>query len=262
MGDVHGQFYDVKEIFRLGGNPEQSKFLFLGDYVDRGSYGVEIVVTLFSLKICFPNAVFLLRGNHECRQMTSYHNFREECIQKYDQEVYELVMEAFDCLPVAAVVNGHFLAVHGGISPEIKNVLDLNRLERVKEPPQMGALCDFLWADPVDNETGLQQVDWMPNGSRGCSYYFGWAQQVHGGQLVPEGQRADHGHPGARGPVRGLQGLPVAEQRLPAGDHAVLGAQLLRLLRQQGRGHQAVRELSRTTSCRCCSTTSRPSRTC
>ena len=80
---------------------------------------------------------------------------------------------AFDCLPVAAVVNGHFLAVHGGISPEIKNVLDLNRLERVKEPPQMGALCDFLWADPVDNETGLQQVDWMPNGSRGCSYYFG-----------------------------------------------------------------------------------------
>ena len=69
---------------------------------------------------------------------------------------------AFDCLPVAAVVNGHFLAVHGGISPEIKNVLDLNRLERVKEPPQMGALCDFLWADPVDNETGLQQVDWMP----------------------------------------------------------------------------------------------------
>lgn len=184
VGDVHGQFYDIKEIFRLGGNPESSKYLFLGDYVDRGIYGIEIIMTLFCLKIAYPNSVFLLRGNHECRQMTSYHNFRDECLQKYDQEIYDLLMESFDRFPVGAIINGQFLAVHGGISPEFKNVMDLNRVERFKEPPQLGALCDVLWADPVDNETGLQQLDWMPNGSRGCSFYFGFTNKLLSCQLI------------------------------------------------------------------------------
>ena len=173
VGDVHGQFYDIKEIFRLGGNPELTKYLFLGDYVDRGNYGIEIILTLYALKIAFPNSIFLLRGNHECRQMTSYHNFREECLQKYDQEIYDMVMDSFDRLPLAAIINGQFLALHGGISPELENALDLNRVDRFKEPPQLGVLCDVLWADPVDNDNGLQQLVWMPNPSRGCSFYFG-----------------------------------------------------------------------------------------
>ena len=57
----------MKEIFRLGGNPEGTKYLFLGDYVDRGIYAVEVVLIIYALKINFPNTVFLLRGNHECR---------------------------------------------------------------------------------------------------------------------------------------------------------------------------------------------------
>lgn len=64
-------------------------------------------------------------------------------------------MESFDSLPLAAVINGHFLALHGGISPEIENALDINTIDRIKEPPQQGPLCDVLWADPVDNETGM-----------------------------------------------------------------------------------------------------------
>ena len=74
----------MREIFRLGGNPEQTKYLFLGDYVDRGIYAVEVILTIYALKINFPNTIFLLRGNHECRQMTIYHYFREECLQKFD----------------------------------------------------------------------------------------------------------------------------------------------------------------------------------
>lgn len=174
VGDVHGQFYDVREIFRLGGNPEMTKYLFLGDYVDRGNYGVEIILTLFALKVAYPNLIFLLRGNHECRQMTSAHNFREECLYKFDQEIYDMIMDSFDQLPLGAIINGQFLALHGGISPELENALDLNRTDRFREPPQIGVLCDVLWSDPVDNDTGLQPGMWMPNPSRGCSYYFGY----------------------------------------------------------------------------------------
>lgn len=96
--------------------------------MDRGVYGVEVLLVLFALKIDFPNQIFLLRGNHECRQLTAYHFFRDECIQKYDQEIYDLFIEAFDRMPLACVINGHFLALHGGISPEIQNCLQINQI--------------------------------------------------------------------------------------------------------------------------------------
>jgi len=175
VGDVHGQFYDFQEIVKLGGIPNGTKYLFLGDYVDRGEMGVEIIIFLYSLKIAFPNQIFLLRGNHECRQMTSFHNFRQECLMKYDQEIYDLIMDSFDHLPLAAIVNGRFLAVHGGLSPEIDQIMDINKLERIKEPPQNGLICDLLWSDPIDNDHGMQQGVWAANPSRGCSYYYGSA---------------------------------------------------------------------------------------
>ena len=64
----------------------------------------------------------MLRGNHECRQMTSYFNFRQEVLSKYDQDVYDLIMESFDAMPLSCIVNEKFIALHGGISPELKTV--------------------------------------------------------------------------------------------------------------------------------------------
>jgi serine/threonine-protein phosphatase 2B catalytic subunit len=95
-------------------------------------------------------------------------------LQKFDQEIYDLFMESFDLLPLSCVINGKFLALHGGISPEFIDVFEINQIQRNQEIPLSGALCDICWADPVDNNTGLQEDVWQANESRGCSYYFGF----------------------------------------------------------------------------------------
>jgi serine/threonine-protein phosphatase 2B catalytic subunit len=88
VGDIHGQYYDLLKILELGGDPEKNRYLFLGDYVDRGAFSIEALILLYSLKVCYPKNVFLLRGNHECLQLTTHFNFREECLAKFDQEIY------------------------------------------------------------------------------------------------------------------------------------------------------------------------------
>lgn len=173
VGDIHGQFYDIKEIFRIGGIPGINKYLFLGDYVDRGIYGIEVIISLFVLKINCPNQIFMLRGNHETRTMASSYGFMQECFEKYDQEIYAKIMEVFDLLPVAAVINGKYICVHGGISPSLQSCHDINKLKREVEPEQYGGLCDLLWADPINNGTGNIPQMWMGNDIRGCSYFFG-----------------------------------------------------------------------------------------
>ena len=97
IGDVHGQFYDLYGILKKVHRPDQEneKLLFLGDYVDRGAYGVEIVLLLLVLKLRYPDTIYLLRGNHESREMTEQFNFREQCMDLYDTEFYERVMETF-----------------------------------------------------------------------------------------------------------------------------------------------------------------------
>jgi len=173
VGDIHGQFYDTIKILEVGGNPETTKYLFLGDFVDRGSFSIEVLILLYALKSTFPDTVFLLRGNHECRQMTSFFNFRQECLYKYDQELYDIFMDSFDLMPLACVINGKFFALHGGISPELKSIDDLKKADRFKEPPKQGLMCDILWADPVDNEEGICENVFRSNDVRGCSYFYG-----------------------------------------------------------------------------------------
>ena len=154
---------------------ERNKYIFLGDYVDRGLFSVEVILLLYSLKLNFSESLVLLRGNHECRQMTQYFNFRTECLSKYDQATYDLFMDSFDSLPIACVVNDKFLTLHGGLSPSLKTLQDLQKLDRFKELPRSGLYCDIVWADPTHEENGKtgSNQSFAANSVRGCSYFFG-----------------------------------------------------------------------------------------
>ena len=152
VGDIHGQYNDLINMMKKLGDPDAEKlnYLFLGDYVDRGEEGIEVCIFLFALKINFPQEMNLLRGNHESRSMTEDFTFREEVLNKFDQEVYELFMDTFDQLPIAAHVNGKYLCVHGGISPELSKIAEINLIDRKREIPMEGMLCDLVWSDPME----------------------------------------------------------------------------------------------------------------
>lgn len=168
VGDIHGQLFDLIELFRVGGSPPDTNYLFLGDYVDRGSHSVETISLLMCLKIRYPDRITLLRGNHESRQITQVYGFYQECVRKYTSpKVWTAITNAFDFLPIAAVVNNNILAVHGGLSPSIDTLDQLRILNRFAEIPREGPISDIMWSDPDSEKEGFSISP------RGAGYVFG-----------------------------------------------------------------------------------------
>ncbi|MCL7035799.1 hypothetical protein MKW94_003193 [Papaver nudicaule] len=149
-GDVHGQFYDLLNIFELNGLPsEDNPYLFNGDFVDRGSFSLEVILTLFALKCMTPSGIHLARGNHESKNMNKIYGFEGEVKSKLSEAFIELFAEVFCCLPLAHVLNGKVFIVHGGLfSVDGVKLSDIRKIDRFCEPPEEGLMCELLWSDP------------------------------------------------------------------------------------------------------------------
>jgi diadenosine tetraphosphatase ApaH/serine/threonine PP2A family protein phosphatase len=223
-GDIHGQFYDLVELFKVGGDCPQTNYLFMGDFVDRGFYSVETFLLLLALKVrlasqisrlvvvegindpaaqCenrsldrsidrsiesidgssriertmqsattrrpidsprsspttpaprsdpidqvrYPDRIYLIRGNHESRQITQVYGFYDECLRKYGSvNVWRYCTDIFDYLSLSALVDNRILCVHGGLSPTITSVDQIRTIDRKQEVPHDGAMCDLLWS--------------------------------------------------------------------------------------------------------------------
>ncbi|XP_058788226.1 serine/threonine-protein phosphatase 5 isoform X1 [Vicia villosa] len=149
-GDVHGQFYDLMNIFELNGLPsEENPYLFNGDFVDRGSFSLEVILTLFAFKCMSPSAIYLARGNHESKSMNKIYGFEGEVRSKLNETFVELFAEVFCCLPLAHVINEKVFVVHGGLfSVDGVKLSDIRSINRFCEPPEEGLMCELLWSDP------------------------------------------------------------------------------------------------------------------
>jgi len=166
-GDVHGQFHDLMELFRIGGSSPDTNYLFMGDYVDRGYYSVETVTLLVALKVRYKERLTILRGNHESRQITQVYGFYDECLRKYgNANVWKFFTDLFDYLPLTALIENQIFCLHGGLSPSIDSLDHIRSLDRVQEVPHEGPMCDLLWSDPDD------RCGWGIS-PRGAGYTFG-----------------------------------------------------------------------------------------
>lgn len=168
VGDIHGQFYDLMELFRVAGKLPGTNYLFLGDYVDRGYFSLECISLLMAYKVRYPNRVKMIRGNHEARQITQVYGFYDECLRKYGHPgIWRSFMDLFDALPLAALTDSGIFCPHAGLSPSLDNMQDVNSLDRITEPPHEGPICDLLWSDPDEDKPG-----WGIS-PRGAGYIFG-----------------------------------------------------------------------------------------
>ncbi|CAG8618348.1 7307_t:CDS:2, partial [Ambispora leptoticha] len=169
VGDVHGQYTDLIRLFEMCGFPPQANYLFLGDYVDRGKQSLETILLLLCYKIKYPENFFLLRGNHECANVTRVYGFYDECKRRSSVKIWKTFIDVFNCLPIAAIVASKIFCVHGGLSPSLTTMDEIRHIQRPQDVPDFGLLNDLLWSDPSDTA-----VDWEDN-ERGVSYCFGKA---------------------------------------------------------------------------------------
>ena len=202
FGDIHGNLRDLlnyEKVFWLNKimESDNENVLFLGDYVDRGYFGIEVIIYMFALKILAPKKFYFIRGNHELRINTCVpgaHSFQKECTDKFGtkngQSLHETINKVFDCLPFCAVIDGTIFCAHGGIPATIMDIKNLMSIPCPLPDPekQCIAVWEILWNDPISTpEFGVQSEmireisgpiaftnlqGFFPNFKRGTGYVF------------------------------------------------------------------------------------------
>ncbi|EAY16362.1 Ser/Thr protein phosphatase, putative [Trichomonas vaginalis G3] len=166
VGDLHGNVNDLVRIFQKVGYPPEQKYLFLGDYIDRGDYSIEVLLILFCLKIKFPSHVYMLRGNHEIVSMSSYYGFKDEIESKYNLKMFHEFHKVFKLLPLACLIQKKIFCVHGGLSPSFKSFKHLKSLDKPGDLDRPSMFLDFVWSDPKD-----QDEKYTPSKRRSGKYF-------------------------------------------------------------------------------------------
>jgi diadenosine tetraphosphatase ApaH/serine/threonine PP2A family protein phosphatase len=147
VGDIHGSLFDLFRI--LQSSQPDSKFLFLGDYVDRGEFSLECITVLFALACKFPDRFHLIRGNHECVDVCSIYGFRAEILAAYTDALFTAFCDTFAWLPLAAIVNSTLFCVHGGLGPGLEKIAQIEGIHRpLASSKDCPLLYTLLWADP------------------------------------------------------------------------------------------------------------------
>uniref|UniRef100_A0A7E4VG61 Serine/threonine-protein phosphatase n=2 Tax=Panagrellus redivivus TaxID=6233 RepID=A0A7E4VG61_PANRE len=177
VGDIHGQYPDLMKVFSTCGNPPTQKYLFLGDYVDRGRYSLETICCLFTMKAKYPTRVYLLRGNHESGAINRVYGFYDECCERFKKdllglELWHTFQRVFSYLPLVARIGLRIICMHGGLSPELHSIDQLKNLTRPIDPNDAGLHTDLLWSDPdLEMPSGPNDPLFGPS-ERGISHKF------------------------------------------------------------------------------------------
>lgn len=168
IGDLHGNLFDLLRIFMYADPLPNSRFLFLGDYVDRGQYSIEVITLLLGLMIKYPRNIILIRGNHEFASVNSTYGFLTEVEAQYPfSKLYEQFNEVFSWMPIAAIVNDEIFCVHGGLSPVMTQINDFINFKRPCVTFDDSGISDVVWSDPSTTVKNFEKS------TRGSGYLFG-----------------------------------------------------------------------------------------
>ena len=199
VGDIHGHLLDLFRILSFFISPRHTKFLFLGDIVDRGEFSIECIILIFVLKILFPDKIYVIRGNHEFEELNANGGFHAEIRDTYGDIMInnpeinnekgnfskndgfeendsnqisfadfliKKFTEVFNYMPIAAI-SDKFLFLHGGIGPSLKTINDITEITRPIETFTTEVIKDIFWSDPT-----LSYPNFLPS-TRGYGYYYG-----------------------------------------------------------------------------------------
>lgn len=168
VGDLHGHILDLFRVIRHFHLPPMKNYLFLGDFVDRGEFSCETITLVLTLKVLFPNRVFIIRGNHEFAEMCNYCGFMYELEDIYGTpDIGEAFLHCFSYMPLAASIDDYALAVHGGVGEVFTNMSQLDAIPRPIDTFDEIVVGEALWSDPSET------TDTTEPSPRGLGCLFG-----------------------------------------------------------------------------------------